>query len=288
MTCRPWLFLCACAVALAPAPAQVPPRAGAPTAPEARRDPAAPSGERSVAVYHEATSRELFFACDSDSDDRLDLFEACEAMETLGDPRDPTLFRRLDRDRDGFVSWPEFDQHYRQVVQRGGVLRVRPCRRLATDALELRTAAAATPIQKFLQLHDRNGDGGLDADEIDRFVRQTQLPNSTAAQLKALDLDRSGRVDESELAPYFDALRASLPGTAPQPKGPGKGLPPQYAELDANGDGTLDRDELAAALRRLDPALDPWAPAVFAALDRDRNGRLDAAELGAPQPTPKQ
>ncbi|MBL8722730.1 MAG: hypothetical protein JNK49_01720 [Planctomycetes bacterium] len=287
MTRSPWLLL-ACVAVSTPGFSQTQPQGGVLPGTEARKDAPTPPGERGVSVYHEATSHELFFACDSDGDDRLDLFEACDALESLGDPRDTSAYRRLDRDRDGFVSWPEFDQHFRSVVQRGGVLRVRPCRRLAADAVELRTATAATPIQQFLQLHDRNGDGGLDPDEIDQFVRQSQLPPQVAAQLKALDLDRSGRVDEAELAPQFDTLRASLPSAPPEARPAGKGLPPEFAGCDTDGNSALDQAELAAALRRLDPALGTWAPVLLKALDTDRNGRLDAAELGHRPTRPKQ
>lgn len=287
---RSWTpLLLTIAMVLAPAVAQELRPPGVPPPGVGSRETAHPSGERNVAVYRESISRELFFGCDADGDDRLDLFEACDALESLGDPRDGTAFRRLDRDRDGFLSFAEFDQHFRNITQRGGTLRVRLCRKLAADALELRTASAATPIQRFLQLHDQNGDGGLDPDEIDRFVRQAQLPTTTAVQLKALDLDRSGRVDEAELRPYFDTLSSSLPrGLLPPRSAGGKGLSPALADLDRDGDGTLDQDELAAALRGLDPALAGWAPALLASLDSNRNGRLEPAELGVKPNPPRQ
>ena len=60
--------------------------------------------------------------------DRLDLFEAAAAIEAIGSPRERDAFRRMDRDRDGFLSFPEFDALFRSVIQRGDTFRVRVCR----------------------------------------------------------------------------------------------------------------------------------------------------------------
>lgn len=236
-------------------------------------------GASSADTHTDARSREMFTACDGDSDDRLDLFEASEALETLGDPKDGSAFRRLDQDRDGYLTWPEFDHHFRSVVQRGATFRVRTCRRLVTQAPEQLQPGQATPLQRFLKLYDQNGNGGLDPAEIDLLVQKAGLLPVVGTQLKALDLDKSGRIEETELAPFFESMRGSLslPGLAPeQPASP---LPPQWAAIDGNGDGLIDVAELRRALQRLDPSLARWAERLLQNLDRDRSGKLGPAEL---------
>jgi Ca2+-binding EF-hand superfamily protein len=263
---------------------------GVATAQQARSDKDGDAGERRVDprtssdVWSESTSRELFTACDGDGDDRLDLFEANEALDTLGDPKDSRAFLRLDADRDGFLTWPEFDDHFRAVVQRGGILRVRTCRRLVTAAPEQQSARPATPIQRVMQLHDRNDNGGLDPDEIEQLLRLVDLPPAFASQLKALDLDHSGRLEEAELAPLFERLRGRLPlpgGEAPRPASE---LPPPWSTIDRNGDARIDTEEFAQGLRRIDPSLARWAAQLLQRLDRDKDGAAAAAELPVPQP----
>ena len=235
----------------------------------------------SVHSYSERASRDLFTACDADSDDRLDLFEACEALESLEDPKDSEAFLRLDSDRDGFLSWPEFDHHLWSIVQKGGSLHVRPCRHLVDQAPERQEARAATPLQRFLRLHDANGNGGLDAPEIDQMVRRTGLPPAIVGQLRTLDHDQSGRIEVAELAPWFELLRGLVPEAGAEPPAPGGALPPPWRTEDLDADGRIDEAELTAMLRRLDPSLPRWAAHLLRNLDRNRDGALDATELPA-------
>lgn len=273
---RCWLPLGLLFAMPSPLCGQAPPTSPPPT--PAGQDPAS-RGASSADTHTDARSREMFTACDGDSDDRLDLFEACEALETLGDPKDGAGFRRLDQDRDGFVTWPEFDQHFRSVVQRGATFRVRTCRRLVTQAPEQLQPQTATPIQRFLKLYDQNGNGGLDPAEIDLLVQKAGLLPVVGTQLKALDLDKSGRVEETELAPFFESVRGSLALPGLEAEKPTSPLPPQWATIDANGDGLIDAEELRRALQRLDPDLARWAERLLQRLDRDRSGKLGPDEL---------
>jgi Ca2+-binding EF-hand superfamily protein len=253
--------------------------AGAQVRPPAPDEAKAAGGGRASADAHsERQSRELFAACDADSDDRLDVFEAAEALESLRDPKNHEAFARIDVDRDGFVSWPEFDRHFRAIVERGNSFRVRTCRRLVQQAPEQQPAQPLTPLQRFLRFHDANQDGGLDPGEVETMVRKAGLLPSLGSQLRGLDLDQSGRIEETELAPYFEILRAVLPLPKDAPAAAAS-LPAPWGAIDANGDGTIDADELAAALRRIDPQLARWAAEILRAADRNRDGKLEAAEL---------
>ncbi|MBX3461601.1 MAG: hypothetical protein KF830_00380 [Planctomycetes bacterium] len=244
-----------------------------------RAAPRAPRG--GVPSYSESVSRDLFAACDADSDDRLDVFEAADALDCIDSPRDSQGFQRLDLDRDGFVSWPEFDRYFWTVVQRGDPFHVRPCRQLVESAPERQEARPASPLQAFLRLFDKNGNGGLDADEVEAMVRAASLPPPIATQLRALDLDRSGRIEEAELAPWFELVRSLVPGVGKEAMAGASTLPPPWQSADADGNGRLEASELAALLRRLDPALVRWAPHLLRALDRDGDGALAPSELPA-------
>ncbi len=222
----------------------------------------------------EATSRDLFTACDADGDDRLDIFEASDALETIRHRRDAEGFAKLDSDRDGYVTWPEFDTNLRTTLQQGGTFRVRTVRPFAPTAPEPK---AATALQQFLKLHDSNQNGGLDTDEIDQYLRQTKLPPTLGGQLRKLDLDGNSRLEEAELAPWFETLPgramlgAALPTNSP--------LMPPWSAADRDANGTISVEELRAVLRRLDPALDGWATELLRALDRNRDGVLQPDEV---------
>jgi Ca2+-binding EF-hand superfamily protein len=230
-----------------------------------------------------ATSRRAFAHCDADRDDRLDLFEANDAIEALGDPRDTKAFARLDTNRDGFVDWQEFDQHFQHVVGRGRALALRPHRPLPAPT-GAPAAPTATPLQRFFRLYDQNRNGGLDPDEVDRLASQLGLLPMITASLRGLDSNASGKIEEGELAPWFDQIQKLVPGlanlggsTEPSAAG-GLGAPWGLDDNDANGQ--LDPREFERALRRVDPTLARWAAALFARLDRNGDQQLDSRELG--------
>jgi Ca2+-binding EF-hand superfamily protein len=272
-----WFVLGLAAAAL---PAQdPPPRGGA----DHTRTQAPPL---TAGSYSEAKSRDLFAVSDADGDDRLDVFEAADALDSIAGPKDSEAFRRLDRDRDGFVSWPEFDEHFWRVTERGGTFQVRPSRQVGEQAPERREARAATPMQRFLRLHDENGNGGLDPDEIENVVRRTGVSPGLGSKLRTLDHDGSGLVDETELAPWFELLRGIVP-EASESAVPARGeLAPPWRAGDVDGNGRIDEAEFASILRHLDASLLRWANDLMQALDRDGNGCLTAEEL-PPAPRPR-
>lgn len=264
--------------AQSPAPVQPAGRQPAAGASAPGNDAAAGGEQRLAGSYDEAQSRGLFRGCDGDSDDRLDIFEAAQALETIRDARDSGGFAQLDGDRDGFVSWPEFDHQLRQVLRRDGVFRVKVCRRLAPGP----GPRTATPLQQFLQLHDKDQNGGLDPAEIDAYLRQSNLPPQLGGLLKTLDLDQSGRIEEAELAPWFERLANPgaqvIPLFGPPPAASSSLLPP-WGAADVDRDGSIDAAELEQVLRRLDAALARWATRLLRRLDTDQNGKLSPSEL---------
>ncbi len=260
------------------------PRGGKP--PEPGPTPVSPT-EAKADTYAESTSRDLFTACDANSDDRLDLFEACDAFDSLHGPTDLEGFARFDKDRDGFVGWSEFDQHFKATVQHGTTFRVRSCRRFVQQAPEHEEARATTPLQQFMQMFDANRNGGLDPAEIDKLLLPlTLFAPALGGELKKLDLDHSGRIDASELAPWFEHLRGMVPSLAGGGLGAGSQLIPPWAAGDQDRNGTIDDKELGLMLQHLDPSLLRWASALLQALDKNKDGRLGAEELTGGNPTP--
>jgi len=244
----------------------------------------APTERTFRGTHDEALSRDLFTACDGDGDDRLDIFEAGATLGLVRGPQDSDGFHRIDKDRDGFLSWSEFDQAFRRALAGGGSFKVRPVRPLAAPTPK---PQLATKLQQFLQMHDANRNGGLEPGELDQFLRQANLPPGLGAQLRLLDQDRSGRLEAAELAPWLDRLMG--PTTATPSASP---MPAPFGDADTDGNQAIDDAELARVLRRLDPLLGSWAGELRLRLDRDRDGALQAAELtaamaaAAPPPSP--
>lgn len=233
-------------------------------------------------TWTEERSRALFRACDADGDDRLDLFETADALDLLADATDLASFRRLDRDRDGFVGHAEFDGHFRTVVQRGDALRVRPVRPVDPEPAPA-NEAAATPLRHLLQLHDKDRSGDLDFAEIDALVLRLSLPKEWPALLKGTDRDGNGRVVETELQPLLDEL---LGATAPPAaKKPPVTLPEAWRPVDTDRDGKVSEVELAAALAKVDPSLARWSKQLLGTADKDGDGVLTPAELPPAPPS---
>lgn len=230
--------------------------------------------------YSKSRSHELFRACDANSDDRLNILETADAFDVLLSPKDHQGFARFDTDRDGFVTWPEFDQRFRKGLEYGGTFRIRTSRPFA---LPDPPPQALTPLQKFIRLYDRDGDGGLSPDEITNLLKQTGLPVDLAGPLLQSDLNKSGTIDEPELAPWFQMLQLPAPAaTGPTPAG----LRQPWLDADANLSKAIESFELDVLLRRLDPSLLRWSKNLIAKLDSDRDGKLSAPELEALEETP--
>ncbi len=258
---RPWLLLL---LAGLPALAAQDDAGGKPTTPELRQ---------SAIRWSEAQSRRLFAGADGNADDRLDLFEAASALDSIGSPKEREVFRRLDRNRDGYVNWPEFDAHFRDLVEHGGTLRVRMARPM--PPIDDQGEAEASPARRLLRLWDTDGSGDLSEAELRAMLQGLGAPPAVQARPPRLDQDGSGTVSEAELAPVLQLV----PGLAGAGGPKGSRLPLPWRQADADQDGSLSLAEFTDALRRLDPTLAAWAARLLRRADQNGDGKLDEAEL---------
>jgi len=239
-----------------------------------------------VREYDETRSTALFTACDSNGDDRIDVFEARVAFDSVGSPSEIQWFRRLDQDRDGFLEWPEFDRFYRDLIKSGNALQLTPSRSLQSSA-DVAVPLANQPLRETIRLFDKDQDKSLDRAEATALLRTIGAPPQALAMLTLLDKDRDGKLNEADLAPHWEALRASA--TAAQPKnGPQSESAAMLAALDLDANGTVSLGELARSLRRVDPQMERWAPQILQAADANKDGVLQAAELPALKKEPAQ
>jgi Ca2+-binding EF-hand superfamily protein len=181
--------------------------------------------------------------------------------ELYADPATAVVpFRTLDANGDGRVTRRELADYYRRSGLDALVLQVVP-RRAESDAV----------TDALFKLLDRNGDGKLSRQELE----------NAATVLQKVDLDEDELITPEELVPRGAARAAARHGprmSAATPEGLGFLLVPTgepaasvgraiLQRYDRNRDGRLSRAEIA-----LDPA-------VFDALDTNRNGTLEVDEL---------
>jgi Ca2+-binding EF-hand superfamily protein len=231
----------------------------------------------------ERTSRDLFTACDGDGNDRLDIFEVSQCLDAMRTPQDAEPFRRLDSDRSGYLNWPEFDAYYRRTLNAGATFRVRPLRKSVLPQPE---AKSSSPMQRFVQMHDKNGNGSLDPTEIEQFLLRASLPPALATELRQLDADRSGRVDPAELRPWFDRVSGQSALALERATADSR-LPPPWNHADGDANGLVDDVEVGRLLSRLDPRLAGWAVELHRRWDQNRDGVLQPTELVAIPLQPK-
>lgn len=242
------------------------------------REPAAAAAVVDVDVWNESKSRQLFAACDEDADDSLGLIEFAAALALPVDTTTRERFRRLDRNRDGFLDWSEFDGYCGGVVYDGHILRLSLYRVLQVDDKAQQPATPATPAQLLLQLFDADRSGDMSPAEFEIMLARANLPTIYASSFGKLDADASKALSSRELAPLLGLPNlAKLQAKASElPL-----LPPPYAAWDVDASGSLEPRELAAALRQIDPDMARFAPQVLDHLDRDGDHRVGAAELEA-------
>ncbi len=229
-----------------------------------------------IRVYGSRMSWALFAACDANADDRLDLFEAARGLSEIESARDVRGFRRIDRNSDGFLQWPEFDRRFREAIEINGSLRIQPARAVVEPRDPTVPRSAPDPAEVLVRTHDSDGDARLDPTEFRFLLRRAGLDPALADQLGTLDVDRSGSLTAAELRPVLGALAGALKVVEPRPD---TSLPAQFRPADRNLNGVLDREELETALRRLHPTLARWTTKILEDSDLNGNGTLGSAEI---------
>ena len=232
--------------------------------------------------YSESTCRELFRACDSNSDDRLDIFETSDSFDVIPSPKDLDGFSRIDTDRNGYVTWTEFDQRFKKGLQHGGTFVVRTVRQFV---LPEPPPQPLTPLQKFIRLHDKDEDGRLSTTEIADLLKASGLPELLTGVLMQSDLDKSGNIDETEIAPWYaEVYQSSSAAKLDENRATATGLTQPWADADSDSDDTISDKELTTLLRRLDPGLLRWTTSLRSALDANKDGKLSSKELKKANP----
>lgn len=254
------------------------------------KDKAAPL--RPVVVlqtYDEATSRAVFTAIDRNADDRLSVFEFAASQDepAAADPRDPTVLRRFDTDRDGFLNWPEFDARMRNAIRLNGEFRYRPARQLPPikPAMPVLTDASKelldAQVQGLLALLDTDRSGKLSRDEFATLLSSANLPASSLTQFVQADRDNDRQLDSKEL----EALTRLLPNLprGPQMQPSARSFSVAWRRADIDGDGKISTTELDTVLRSHDVHLGRWVSKVIADADRTGDRHLGPAEVFAAQ-----
>ncbi len=229
-------------------------------------------------VYHEARSLALFAACDKTLDDRLDVFEFGAAFVDLEDPRDPSIFRKVDGDASGFVEWSEFDVRLAQSIERVGQVRVRPVRAVSDVRDPTIPPPPIDPTEQILGRFDVDRDGRLGTDEFRTFVMRADLDPTVVERLTVLDTDHDGSLDVPELAPVIQAAPSIWQRLAPHEREI-RAMPSEFRAIDVNLDGAIGRSELEVVLARIHPSLVAWTQRVMADADRSRDNTLGSSEL---------
>jgi len=233
-------------------------------------------------LYLEQDSRAYFAACDANGDDKLDVIEASTAL--MFDPDQPLdHFQRLDRQMHGYLSFPEFDAEYREVVGRGGTFRLQPAR---APVLRARPAAGVdlAPARRLVGLYDKDGDNMLDQAELQNLLEKRRVNEDPRRLFATLDADGSGRLVAAELV----AL-AAMPDVLAAPADPTtrSRLTPKWQESDLDQDGAIAEGELERELRLIDPQLVRWTKKVMIDADGSKNGTLNAEEVATASARPK-
>lgn len=185
--------------------------------------------------------KEAFARMDANKDGKISKDEARGPIEQN--------FDRIDGDSDGSISEEEF---------------MAAARRLGAGGPE-GGAPGREQIEQQFDRADANSDGKLTKDEVpenmrqgfERMLERVGGDSLTKEQFLRFMMARQGGAGRPG---------EGRPGEGRPPMGPG----PLLRALDANGDGEISSEEIAAA------------PQALAALDRNKDGKLTMDELGPP------
>ena len=222
-------------------------------------------------------SRAAFKACDRDGDDRLSVVEARDCLPGIGPADDLTGFQTLDRNRDGFLHWHEFDARFKAMTARGSTFRFLPARPFSdpsagTKARGKKIPKEQTAAELVVKMANVDNDPHVNRVEFAGLLKALGQPPSLAASFDAVDLDKSGGLSQAEFVPILSAV-------------------PFLAQLVlAQQTKTIEQvrlPELSRRLAGLHPSLQRWHQVVFQQADRNGNGVLEKPELKT-RPVPAQ
>jgi Ca2+-binding EF-hand superfamily protein len=180
------------------------------------------------------------------------------------------IFDTWDRNRDGVVTRDEITDRrslarFEEFSRRAGVTDGRLSREAFLKAFQERMAElvrnSANDAQRILRSLDRNSDGALDAEELQRTQR---LRN----EVQRWDANQDGRIDLDELRAVLEAYtRERLTGPVPPqpPSGDAQSTQPQV-----EGNPNLPDPNAVYRPGRLPPGLPDW----FARLDVDNDAQI--------------
>jgi len=223
-------------------------------------------------IYSNDKCREIYAACDLDGDDKIQYFEAQKTLDAVSNPKD---FRRLDKNNDGILRFPELKAYFKLVCEAGSSLVVKP---KAMSRIHLRSENKKPKdrvILRWLALMDTNSDDKLDAKEWSQV--SALLGDGIGAGFLKLDKDFSGSLTAEELRPLkplFDRFEASKTSTRHL-----RPLPESTRSVDLNDDGLLEMIEFSRALARIHPSLVQHARLIFENADLNDDHKLDAIEI---------
>lgn len=220
----------------------------------ARADDAAPAAD-------EGTS--MFATLDANDDGQL-------TADEVGDDKQ-RLFQRLvrtaDTNGDGQLSQDEFRAGLARKPPQGGPAGAAAARRPGPGGPGQRRMDPARMEERFRQW-DANGDNQLSLDEVPE-----QAQELVERMLDRLDANGDDLLALDELRAGARAMQARLGGGPSDGAGPPRG--PLLAALDADGNGALSAEEIAAAAEALQR------------LDTDGDGQVSGEELRAAGPAPE-
>ncbi len=233
-----------------------------------------PSKPTVFRVYRKSMSRDLFAACDANRDDRISLFEA---LDSLGGRLNRSVFHReLDKDRNGFVTFEEFDGWFKTQSSYGGEIILAP-KAMSRSRFGISRLLELPPaLQRFFGLLDLDLDERISPKE---WAAVKPLLGNKADGFADLDKDLSGFLSMRELKPLLPLLvvfdkalgAVSAPNLRP--------LPPLLAGADLNADTRLDSREIKRALGRISPFLVRHSTRVLRDADLDGDGSLAGKEV---------
>ena len=273
------------------------------------QDRQTPSGNVPTAIHRifesisgEEDARRLFHRYDVGNNGYLTHSELARALRglqiDLNDDDVDEVVMFMDTDNDGCVSLMEF-------IDRSYIGNLAYVREKLIDSAAKTTGRAPNFRSLFNRL-DQNGDGQLDFDEFRMAVRSRSgcnIPDSELStnQLQQLfdhvDVDRNNGISAEEFI-YFLETEDSLVSTNKdssvvektlnyvkealdeQSSRTGKKVYEHFREMDTDGSGDLDQDELALALRKMGLHLRPWeVRLVMIAMDGDGDGSVTLDEF---------